>query len=1126
MWFSMVLGRPAASPLPLAGLLLAALLATCAASGSARAQQQRQAEPFRSRYDGEHARGDHVLALWQFDPHSPEADRSGNGHTLTLNGAEFVSDGRFGGALKAQRGWPDVDQPHQGRVANSPDLTPSGAFTIELWIQPSEQLRDYGQAYLIDKKYVSDDDYQLVLGRESASDTRRLQMQLGFGTTSETWVSDPLSWPAGRWRHIAFTYDGAGGGAFIVDGSPAGEDHKPGLASISAGRRPLVLGDRGGSYYYGFPGLIDQVRISRGVLRFNPVDFQLLSTRRVFERMEAADPLQLVVTNLTDAPLVDAAVTLQLTGGPHQESMLPPIEPGQSHQLELPLDTALRPDTYRLTATVSLGGDQPFSSHRSFDLLLVPRQPPGRMPVVMWGSESGRRERLREIGFTHTIGLRCDMAAVWEAGEPTLPGSDEAIASGIAQLDDALAAGMRVVSSLSPGAWARGKRDFQRVDRDGNPFSERADVSASFDRIVQFGEHVGRSMAQTYGAHPAFDAALIHSEVRGHAKPSFHPHERDAFEQASGMAIPEQVETMRGVHRRQLDDFPEDGVIRDDYPLYVYYKWLWKQGDGWNDLHTAVHRGLKASAHDRFWTFHDPAVRAASLWGSGGQVDYLSQWTYSYPDPLRIGLATDELFQMASAQPDQRVMKMTQVIWYRSQTAPEPGERATEQTADFDDQDRRPRGTGSVDAEGRYRAWWEEETPEARFITIAPLHLRQALWTKIARPIQGIMYHGIGSLLPQLTHGSYRHTHPQTEFELQRLIRDLVEPLGPTLLSVPDADKDVAFLESFAAEMFAGRGTYGWNGSWAGEMWLICQYAALRPEVVFEETISERGLDRYKVLVMPDCDVLPASVVEAVLEFQQRGGIVVGDGRLTPAIEADFSVAVHPRSRQADEARQMNIDKALELRRQLDAAYRRDVDSSTPDVVPYLRRYKSTDYLFAVNDAREFGNYVGHHGLVMEDGLPSDTQLTLARGGYVYDLVARRQVASSDGQTLRLQRHFGPGEGQLLMVTAKPIDSVRIEAPQRAAAGDSVEIVVEVVDADGEPLDAVVPIRFDLQDPHGRQAEWSGYYGAEDGRLRIRADLASNDTPGLWRITASELASGTSRDAYLRVDHERRENQQ
>jgi hypothetical protein len=69
-----------------------------------------------------------------------------------------------------------------------------------------------------------------------------------------------------------------------------------------------VLGDRVGSYYHGFPGRIDQVRLARGVLRFTPIEFALLSPRRVFERMEQIEPLRFGVTNLTGQPLTGARV--------------------------------------------------------------------------------------------------------------------------------------------------------------------------------------------------------------------------------------------------------------------------------------------------------------------------------------------------------------------------------------------------------------------------------------------------------------------------------------------------------------------------------------------------------------------------------------------------------------------------------------------------------------------------------------------------------------------------------------------------------------------------------------------------------------------------------------------------
>ncbi len=1079
------------------------------------------AEPFRTEYSGDDATGEHVIALWQFNQPNPAQDLSGNGHDLTLQGAEFVDGGRFGGgALRSFRGWPDTDEPHQARAQNSPDLTPGGAFTIEMWINPAEELRGYAEAFLMDKKYVDDTDYQLILSRETAPDVRRLRMNLGFGGESQTWQSETFRVEPGTWRHIAFTYDGAGTGTFFVDGSVSGSETKVGYGRIAPGRHHLHIGDRVGSLYHGFPGLIDQVRIASGVLEFSPARFELLSDRRVFERMEQAEPLRFTLTNLQREPMAGATARFALLGGAPMVLDLPEIASGEQYVIEYPFDTSLRPDDYELMATVELGGEGAFRSSEQFGLTITPRWTENRMPVVMWGGESGQRDALRDIGFTHYIGTGCDLAKIWEAEAPTQAVDDDRLPGQIQALDEALRADMRVVASLSPGRWARGKEEYARINRDGEPY-ENGDVCGLFDRIQSFCNDVGVSMSQTYGSHPAFGSALIHTEVRGHSHPCFHEHDYEAFREATGMDIPEEVAGMRGVSYEKLDDFPANRVIPDDYPLYVYYRWLWKEGDGWNGLHTQVHRGLHEHAHEGFWTFHDPAVRVASVWGSGGEVDYLSQWTYSYPDPIRIGLATEELLQMASARPEQQVMKMTQIIWYRSQTAPEPGEEAQQQSATFIDQDVRPQGTGAVDETGRYRARWEMEIPDARFITIAPMHLREAFWTKIARPIKGIMYHGIGSLLPGVTHGSYRYTHPETKNELRRLCDTVVEPLGPTLVQVPDGERDVAFLESFASEMFAGRGTYGWNSSWAGEMWLIAQYAALQPRVVFEESIQERGLDGFRVLIMPDCDVLPESVVEEIHDFQARGGIVIGDENLCPAITPDILIETHSRPSEADQARAQNIEKALALREQLDPHYRRRADSSTPDVIPFVRSYGSTDYLFAVNDLREYGTYVGHHGLVMENGLPTDATLEVAREGYVYDLVGHRQVnTGGDGGAMSIPWHFGPCEGRVFMITERPISNVAINAPEQAAPGESMTVEVAVLADNGAPIDAVVPVEVRLLDPHGRAAEFSGYYGAKDGQLSITFDLAENDVPGLWSIEVQELASGLTASAYVRVSGE------
>ncbi|MBM3335302.1 hypothetical protein FJY63_11630, partial [Candidatus Sumerlaeota bacterium] len=299
----------------------------------------------------------------------------------------------------------------------------------------------------------------------------------------------------------------------------------------------------------------------------------------------------------------------------------------------------------------------------------------------------------------------------------------------------------------------------------------------------------------------------------------------------------------------------------------------------------------------------------------------------------------------------------------------------------------------------------------------------------------------------------------------------------------------------------------------------ILMYAQLQPQVVYDETIQRQGLDQFKVLVMADCDVLPRSVVEKVKAFQQRGGIVIGDAELCPAIKPDILLARISRPKQADVARAQLIESAGKLRAALDSRYSRHAWSSDPNVVTRVRQHGSTDYLFAVNDKREFGDYVGHHGLVMENGLPVSTRLAVRREqAHVYDLVAHREVeAILRNGTTEIAADFGPCDGKVYMITTQAISGVRVEAPKAARPGDGVTIKVTVLGGQDRPLDAVVPVRVDLLDPSGRAAEFSGFYGAKDGRVEITAKMATNDTPGLWRVHAQELASGQASDAYVRV---------
>lgn len=833
----------------------------------------RRCESWQIGYTGPDATGPHVLGYWKFQPNAETQDSSGKGNELTLSGAQPATQGKIDGALESFSDKPGEDKRHAATAASKPELSPKGAFTIELWIKPKPDIVATLQPVLIDKKYVAQTDYQLRLSSADKAGNRRLILSLGFGDASETMTSESFR-PGEEWQHLAFTYDGAGEVRFFRNGAPVGVARKPGRGPIAAGKHPLSIGDRGGSTYAGFPGLIDEVRICDGVLEFRPAAIEFHSERKVWRRMERGQSIAVTVSNLGKTAMDHMTLRLSLDGHGAKTIDIPKLAPGGSQEIAYPVDTTLRPDTYRLEAHLEVPGPTPFVSDEETEITLVPRPLPQRMPAVMWGLAGGegvRKEmaRLKDIGFTLCMGPGADYGAIWDAGKPTLPEKEEQIEEEKKTLDFALANDFGIAFPLSPGRWLKERPELARLNRNGQPYP-RSDVNAALPGLADFCFNVGASLAQTYDHFPAWQATLVNSENRDDSQISCSPFDHEAYRKFSGVDFPAEVTQKSGVEWSKLKDFPANRVIADDDPILKFYRWFWTTGDGWNVLHTAVHRGVKSTGRKDAWTWFDPAIRAPSIGGSGGGVDVLEQWTYTYPDPLRIGYFTDELCAMAANSPQHpRVMKMTQLIMYRSQTAPKQ-DGAKKIPSPFDDHD-----------------------PDAAYITTAPMHVREAFWTEIARPVSGLMFHGWQSLVPTDSTGGYRYTNPDTQGVLRQLLHGIVEPLGPTLLQVGDRPTDVAYLDSFTSQMFARRGSYGYSSD---EAYLTLLYAQLQPEVIYEG----QPLDRFKVLVLADCDVLTASEAKRIEEFQRRGGIIIGDENLAPAIKADILIPKVKRTKKGD----------------------------------------------------------------------------------------------------------------------------------------------------------------------------------------------------------------------------------
>jgi len=1061
-------------------------------------------------YSGEDATGANVLALWQFDAENPTKDASGKGHTLQVRGKDtrFVNAGKWGGGLTVESKAAPGDTRQGVGLKDPADLNLDGAFTIELWFSPSEQAlsEEHKYLFLVDKKYYP---YQakaekankgyMILLLPADNHQFKVQAQLGFGNDSAIIDSAPQTFEAAKWYHIAFTYDGKGDYNFYLNNINIGNGHLKDRGSIAPSTYRLTIGDREGSLGHRFLGHIDEVRILNVAKHFLSGKV-LLSTegqRTAFYRMEKDAKIRMRVFNDRKETLTNAVLNVGVDNM-QKAIQIPNVDAGKSTFVDVPLDTSLRPANYQLNISVQDAQQKTIGNDFQFPMTVVPRPLPNHMPIIMWG-HTGDYQELADIGYTAQLVYMPVSAKFWEQiwdgdlGEDLL--NDPRTVANRKELDEMLALQLNGMLKPQPGRYAGATHpDFNRKNQSGKKQGNDGNVDGLYPRVQKFAHDTGAATAKMFGDLPGWTGTLIDSEVRDRSIPSYNEIDVEAYKKFSGQEIPAAVGGARGIDYKALPQFPVNHIIPDDDPILQYYKWFWKKGDGWNQLFSAVHHGIKSTEQQDTFTWFDPAVRAPSLWGSGGDVDFLNQWTYSYPNPLRVGLAADELFAMAEGKPGQKVMNMIQTIWKRTELTNWKPEQPN----------KLPKGMQETE--------WEKKSPKAKYISIAPDHLSEGTWLEFARPIKAIANHGWGSLGKELgdRQGSYDTTNVEARKRMTYLLHNVIKPLSPTMMQVPDYKTDVAFLQSFTSQIFAGRGTYGWGRGWGADSFMLARYAGLQPDIVYEETILQRGLDQYKVLFMTDCDVLPQSVADAIEQFQKKGGLVIGDENLASGILPDIMLSRINRGK-PDVTKQQLIQSAQKLSDELQPFYRQQLHSSNPDVITRLRQFGDSYYVFTVNDNRTYGDYLGQYGKVMEKGLSSKAEVSIntLSDGAVYDLMNHKQVtATKEAGTVQFPVSLEGGQGNVFLVTPRPIGKLWITAPSDAQRGKTSQLKVQLNDDSGANINAVIPMTITITDPDGRKFEKSGYYGAAKGRVDIDLDIASNDEAGTWKVEVVEALTG------------------
>ena len=259
-------------------------------------------------------------------------------------------------------------------------------------------------------------------------------------------------------------------------------------------------------------------------------------------------------------------------------------------------------------------------------------------------------------------------------------------------------------------------------------------------------------------------------------------------------------------------------------------------------------------------------------------------------------------------------------------------------------------------------------------------------------------------------------------------------------------------------------------------------------------------------------------------------------------------------------AKSLMVEQANDLRKQLAARFTPEADSSSPEIVTYSRRWNEARYVFAINDHRTFGDYVGQWGLVMEKGLPFEGEVSLADGDgaikAVYELSRGGEVpfTRADGR-VKVPVKYATNDGRLFAFLKKRIASVSVDVGESRSApcgpsgslrsgnptpaaransvatmdgtepvppvvrkGDVLKVTFSALDTDGHPVEALLPAEIRLYDGSGREIDGAGWVCLQGGTCTVEFVTNVNDAEGNYRIVCRDRSSGLTAERTIKVN--------
>ena len=596
-------------------------------------------------------------------------------------------------------------------------------------------------------------------------------------------------------------------------------------------------------------------------------------------------------------------------------------------------------------------------------------------------------------------------------------------------------------------------------------------------------------MAETYARqnkdYQAYRLMNMNTETEYHNHPDFSEEGKKFTKNSFGAPAPKGAISSYSMPQEIIKKAVKNGIIEDDNEYMRFYRWFWLKGEGYNTMAIDMKKAINKVAPE-ILVFHDPSERMPFIRDRNDGINPWD-WTYTVPNSLTLTYKIETIRAMAEPGND-KIVNYVQILW---------------------------------------KQWTANDKNLCPSATI----IRLGLLNSASRPVYAVGH----------WHSSWmrKKAHLDRWEAVKDLNDNFFKPMGPVLNNLKkDTPRKIAMMVSSTNQMFATKFTGYWRVATAMSAWYEAfSRAGLPLDIIFEESVVEGGLKKYKALFIPFGEVISRSAYNKINEFAKGGGQVVTDHNLTYKIpgatkfKGNFDHMVWPKWGWYQVRHGSGVKAAERIKimwknvaevENVFAAFRKEVPTANSKwLLINQREWQGIRYIYAINDHRSAGAIGKKWGIILENGEPLTASIKLPKGSdkvHIYDLAAHTKVKTTiKNGTVSWSSDYAPASAKLFALLPQEIASTRVAVPKQTERGKSFAIDVMVIDAAGKPIKGLIPIQVTIKDGQGSVSDYSDYYAVKDGKFTMNGIIAINDTGGTWCVKVKNLANGTVTTKYFKV---------